>query len=72
MLPLQTTGDLFVPIEVEPHYAREVSANGLGDLLVQRAIRDVGHCSRTGDELVTACTDLSAWVEEGSSLPGRI
>jgi pimeloyl-ACP methyl ester carboxylesterase len=65
VLSLHNTGDLFVPIEMEQIYAREVRANGLGDMLVQRAIRDIGHCSFTTDELVTAYTDLFAWVENG-------
>ncbi len=65
VLSIHTTGDLFVPIEMEQIYAREVIANGRGDLLVQRAIRDVGHCSFTDDELIQSYTDLFAWVETG-------
>ncbi|NHA69612.1 alpha/beta hydrolase family protein [Phycicoccus flavus] len=65
VLTLHTTGDLFVPIEMEQIYAKEVRANGRGDLLVQRAVRDVGHCSFTGQEIVTAYTDLFRWVETG-------
>jgi hypothetical protein len=48
VLSIHTTGDLFVPIEMEQIYAREVIENGRGDLLVQRAIRDIGHCTFTG------------------------
>jgi len=65
VLAIHTTGDLFVPIEMEQIYAREVIANGRGDLLVQRAIRDVGHCSFTPDELVQSYSDLFEWVETG-------
>ena len=65
VLTIHTTGDLFVPIEMEQIYAREVAANGRSDLLVQRAIRDVGHCSFTGDELIESYTDLFTWVETG-------
>ena len=50
MLVIHTTGDLFVPIEMAQHYAREVTANGRGDLLVERAIRDISHCSFTDAE----------------------
>ena len=46
-------------------YAREVNDNGLGDLLVQRAMRDIGHCTFTGDEWMQSYTDLFAWVETG-------
>lgn len=65
VLSIHTTGDLFVPIEMEQHYAREVSANGLDHLLVQRAIRDIGHCSFSDEEIRSAYLDLFAWVEEG-------
>jgi len=65
VLTIHTTGDLFVPIEMEQIYAREVAANGRSDLLVQRAIRDIGHCTFTGAELVQAYTDLFTWVETG-------
>ena len=58
VLSIHTTGDLFVPIEMEQLYAQEVIDNGRDDLLVQRAIRDIGHCSFTGAELQQAYTDL--------------
>lgn len=65
VLSIHTTGDLFVPIEMQQIYASEVIANGRGDLLVQRAIRDVGHCTFTGEELVESYEALFAWVETG-------
>ncbi|MBM6403979.1 hypothetical protein JQN72_06955 [Phycicoccus sp. CSK15P-2] len=65
VLSIHTTGDLFVPIEMEQIYAREVARNGRSDLLVQRAVRDVGHCTFTGEEIVAAYTDLFRWVETG-------
>ena len=65
VLSIHTTGDLFVPIEMEQIYAQEVLDNGRGDLLVQRAIRDVGHCSFTGAEWEQSYTDLFNWVENG-------
>lgn len=71
VLSIHTTGDLFVPIEMEQIYAREVIDNGLGDLLVQRAIRDVGHCTFTGPELRQAYSDLFAWVEDGIEPAGE-
>jgi pimeloyl-ACP methyl ester carboxylesterase len=63
VLTLHTLGDLFVPFSMEQIYAERVAVNGASDLLVQRAIRDVGHCSFTGYELVTAFEDLVNWVE---------
>jgi len=71
VLTIHTTGDLFVPIEMEQVYAREVIANGRGDLLVQRAIRDVGHCSFTADELIQSYTDLFDWVHTGVKPAGE-
>lgn len=71
VLVIHTTGDLFVPIEMAQHYAREVSANGRGDLLVQRAIRDIGHCTFTAAEWQQSYTDLFAWVEGGPRPPGE-
>lgn len=71
VLTIHTTGDLFVPIEMEQLYAQEVIGNGLGDLLVQRAIRDVGHCTFTGEELVQSYTDLFSWVETGVKPAGE-
>lgn len=65
VLTIHTIGDLFVPIEMEQIYAREVAANGKADLLVQRAIRDVGHCAFTDAEWQQTFTDLFAWVETG-------
>lgn len=65
VLTLHTLGDLFVPFSMEQIYAERVEANGAGDLLVQRAIRDVGHCAFTGEEIVTGFADLVNWVENG-------
>ncbi|MDX1619701.1 MAG: hypothetical protein R3320_01835 [Nitriliruptorales bacterium] len=62
---LHTLGDLFVPFSMEQIWAREVADHGASDLLVQRAIRDVGHCGFSATELVTAFAELVAWVEHG-------
>jgi hypothetical protein len=65
VLTLHDLGDLFVPFSMEQVYARRVAAAGLSDLVVQRAIRGVGHCDFTPTELVTGFTDLVRWVEAG-------
>ncbi len=65
VLALHNLGDLFVPFHNEVVYGNEVAANGKSDLLVQRAIRGVGHCDFTAFELVTAFADLAMWVEFG-------
>ena len=64
VLTMHTIGDLFVPIEMQQIYAEEVAANGLSDNLVQRAIRDVGHCTFSATEWQEAYSDLFNWVEE--------
>lgn len=65
VLAIHNTGDLFVPIEMEQVHAREVIASGRDDLLVQRAIRDIGHCAFTPQEWQQSYSDLFAWVEDG-------
>lgn len=70
VLSLHDIGDLFVPFSMEQVYAQRVAANGRSDLLVQRAIRGVGHCDFTANELVRGFTDLVRWVEGGVRPPG--
>lgn len=70
VLSIHTTGDLFVPIEMQQIYAQEVMENELSHLLVQRAIRDVGHCSFTDVEIQQSYTDLFNWVETGERPAG--
>jgi len=65
VLSLHNLGDLFVPFSMEQVYAERVAAHGRSHLLVQRAIRGVGHCDFTPAELIQAFTDLVAWVEHG-------
>ncbi len=62
VLTMHTIGDLFVPISMEQIYARRAAENGNADLLVQRAIRDVGHCAFSEAEYNQAFGDLVAWV----------
>lgn len=71
VLTIHTIGDLFVPIEMEQIYAREVAAHGRGDLLVQRAVRDVGHCTFSDSEWVQSFSDLFAWVQTGDRPAGE-
>lgn len=72
VLSLHNLGDLFVPFHNEVVYAREVARHGDSDLLVQRAIRGVGHCDFTPAELVTAFSDLVTWVETGQRPAGDV
>jgi hypothetical protein len=70
VLTLHDLGDLFVPFLMEQVYARRVADQGRSDLLVQRAVRGVGHCDFTALEFVTGLEDLVSWVEEGDRPAG--
>ena len=65
VLTLHNLGDLFVPVLNQVEYNRRVFEQGNGDLLVQRAIRGVGHCEFTPLEFATAFGELAAWVDFG-------
>ena len=65
VLSLHGVGDLLVPFSLEQIYAQKVADQGSSDLLVQRAIRDIVHCSFTEAEYATAFVDLVHWVETG-------
>jgi hypothetical protein len=62
VLTLHDVGDLFVPFSNEEIYARNAARHGQSRLVVQRAIRGVGHCDFTPTELGTAFNDLVTWV----------
>jgi hypothetical protein len=65
VLSMHTLGDLFVPFSMEQIYARRAAANGVGDLLVTRAIRDINHCGFTTVEMERGFADLATWVRDG-------
>lgn len=62
---LHTIGDLFVPFSMEQIYARRVAAQGVADLLVERAIRDHNHCGFAVPEEAAAFAALVTWMETG-------
>lgn len=70
LLTLHNTGDVFVPITQEVAYRDKVEAAGKADLLVQRAIRDGGHCLFSDAEYTRAWNDLVGWVEDGTKPDG--
>ncbi len=65
VLALHNVGDLYVPLLNEQVYAKRVAARGKSHLLVQRVIRDIGHCYFTPYEQEQALSDLVNWVENG-------
>jgi hypothetical protein len=72
VLSLHNLGDLFVPFHNEIAYARDVARWHNGALLVQRAIRGVGHCDFTPAERATAFDDLVEWVQDGTRPEGDV
>lgn len=65
VVSIHTLGELFVPFHMQQIYARRAEANGNGDLLVVRAVRDITHCGFTVDEQVAAFDDMVSWVDTG-------
>jgi len=65
VVTLHTIGDLFVPFSMQRIYAERVAAHAKSHLLVQRVIRDVGHCAFTTEEQEAAFAALTSWVENG-------
>ena len=71
LVTLHNTGDLFVPITAEQSYRKKVEAAGTGDLLVQRIIRDGGHCKFSDLEVTQAWNGLVAWVADNKKPAGE-
>jgi acetyl esterase/lipase len=70
VISLHTLGDLYVPFKMQQIYQQRAAAKGRDKLLVQRAVRDVGHCAFTAAEAATAFDDLTAWVRSGAKPAG--
>lgn len=70
VLSLHDIGDLFVPFSMEQVYAARAAAHGQSRLVVQRAIRGVGHCDFTQAELRQGFADLVTWVRHGARPAG--
>ncbi|MEA2362010.1 MAG: hypothetical protein QOD71_1155 [Thermoleophilaceae bacterium] len=71
LLSLHTTGDGQVPIEQARILRRRVHAAGRDRLLVQRVIRDPGHCGFTTTEWAASLEALIDWVERGARPKGN-
>ncbi|MEO8889760.1 MAG: hypothetical protein ABI301_07580 [Jatrophihabitantaceae bacterium] len=63
VLTLHGLGDMFVPFSMEEIYAREVAQHHESNLLVQRAVREAGHCEYTPIEVGSAWSALQTWVQ---------
>ena len=70
VVSIHTLGDLFVPFKMEQVYAQRAKALGTDKFLVQRAIRDVGHCTFTAAEATSAFDDMVKWEAGGPKPAG--
>ena len=70
VVSIHTLGDLFVPFKMEQVYFDRAKARGTDKFLVQRAIRDVGHCAFTAAEATTAFDDMVKWEAGGPKPAG--
>ena len=65
VVTLHTLGDLFVPFRMEQVYQQRAKAKGTDKWLVQRAVRDVGHCAFTAAEAAAAFDAMATWEATG-------
>lgn len=63
LISVHFTGDGQVPVEQARILQRRVDTAGEHDLLVQRVLRDPGHCGFTSTEWEASFEALIAWVE---------
>ncbi|WP_086933782.1 hypothetical protein [Agarilytica rhodophyticola] len=65
VVTLHTLGDLRVPFSNQQIYYHRAAAKGRSNFLVQRAIRDIGHCTFEDNELIEAFVDMYQWATNG-------
>ena len=70
VVTIHTLGDLFVPFKMEQVYSARTKAKGTDKWLVQRAIRDVGHCAFTAAEATEAFDAMIQWEAGGPKPAG--
>jgi hypothetical protein len=70
VVTLHTLGDLFVPFKMEQLYLQRTQAKNTNKWLVQRAIRDVGHCAFTAAEASAAFEAMVQWEAGGAKPAG--
>lgn len=70
LLTIHGIGDMFVPFSMEQVLYQRAAAAGKTGLLVQRAIREVGHCSYSGTELNSGFDAMVNWVQTGNKPAG--
>ena len=70
VVSIHTLGDLFVPFKMEQVFYERAKAKGTDKWLVQRAIRDVGHCAFTAAEATAAFDAMIKWEAGGAKPEG--
>jgi acetyl esterase/lipase len=70
VVSIHTLGDLFVPFKMEQVYRQRATAKGSDKWLVQRAVRDVGHCAFTAAEASAAFDAMLKWEAGGPKPSG--
>lgn len=70
VVSIHTLGDLFVPFKMEQVFYERAKAKGTDKWLVQRAIRDVGHCAFTAAEATSAFDAMVKWEAGGAKPEG--
>jgi pimeloyl-ACP methyl ester carboxylesterase len=67
VLTLHTTVDGLIAASNETVYAETVAAAGASDNLVQTYTESVGHCTFSGEQLITTLTAMDNWLETGTA-----
>jgi len=65
-MSIHETGDFRAPFRLEQDYRRRTEAADTSHLLVQRALRQAGHCEIDGAVSESAFKDLVDWIENGN------
>jgi hypothetical protein len=66
VMAIHETGDFRAPFRLEMGYRRRTELAGTAHLLVQRAVRQAGHCDIDGAVRERAFDDLVDWIENGN------
>src|SRR6266851_3850523 len=70
VMSLHETADFRVPFRLEQDYRRRVEEAGTSHFLVQRAVRQPGHCGIENMVRQPAFDDLVNWIENGAEPAG--
>jgi hypothetical protein len=69
-MAIHETADFRVPFRLQQNFRRRVEEAGASHLLVQRAVRQPGHCGIENSVRQLAFGDLVSWIENGTEPAG--